>query len=554
MSARRRVVIVGASAAGLRCASRLARLEPETEVTVVEERRLFSVAACGLPYVLSGDLDGVDALRRTVDGTLRDEAYFGDVKGVTVLAGWRATSVDASGRRLALEKSGERTSLEWDELVLATGASARGLPGQPRHPRVVGFHEAADLAPLHRGLVAGTIKHAAIVGAGLVGCELCEAFRSLWGAEVTLIEAAPAPLPGLLDEEFGKVVASVLAEQGVRVLCGHTVERIEASDDGVTIMAGRETVAADVAIVAIGVAPGVELGLKAGAALGPHGALAVDDRLGTSVPHVWAAGDCVETTCAVTGRPVYLPLGSLANRQGRTLANILAGIDDRFPPVAGAMAVKVFDWNVAAVGVTRAVSLNLGREAKSVWVTGHDRAHYWPEAREIHLHLVYEVGKGTVLGVQALGMGDVVKRVDVATQWLLRGATLAELGHIEHAYAPPYAPAVDPLAVAAWAARNQERGVKAESPDVEFGERGLLDVRNADESEDRPIPGGEPVLLPLDRLAAGAPPADSEWLVVCERGGRSAEGVWRLLRQGRSSTYLGGGLHLRRFVVPEKKR
>lgn len=554
MSARRRVVIVGASAAGLRCASRLARLEPETEVTVVEQRLRFSVAACGLPYVLSGDLDDVDALRRTVDGTLRDEAYFADTKGVAVLAGWRATSIDATERRLALEKDGERKSLEWDELVLATGARVRRLPGQPQHPRVVGFHEASDLAPLHRGLVNGKIKHAAIIGAGLVGCELCEAFRSLWGAEVTLIEAAPAPLPGLLDEEFGKVVASVLAEQGVRAMYGRKVDRIEASDDGVTIVAGSETATADVAIVAIGVAPAVELGLTAGVALGPHGALAVDDRLRTSVPHVWAAGDCVESTCAVTGRPVYLPLGSLANRQGRTLANILAGIDDRFPAVAGAMAVKVFDWNVAAVGSTRAAALARGREARSVWLTGHDRAHYWPEAREIHLHLVYETGSGVVLGVQAVGTGEVVKRVDVATQWLIRRATITELGHVEHAYAPPYAPAVDPLAVAAWAACNQERGVRAESPDVDFGGRELLDVRSLDESGERPIPGGAPVLLPLDRLGSGAPPADSEWLVVCERGGRSAEGVWRLRRQGQGSSYLGGGLHLRKHVVPGEGR
>jgi NADPH-dependent 2,4-dienoyl-CoA reductase/sulfur reductase-like enzyme/rhodanese-related sulfurtransferase len=543
-------VIVGASAAGLRCASRLARLEPETEVTVVELRRRFSVAACGLPYVLSGDLDDVDSLRRTVDGTLRDEAYFREVKGVTVLAGWRATAIDAIEHRLAVERDGEQKSLEWDELVLATGAHARRLPGQPQDPRVVCFHEASDLAPLHRGLVTGTLGHAAIVGAGLVGCELCEAFRSLWGAEVTLVEAAAAPLPGLLDEEFGKAVSSALAERGVRVLSGRKVERLNAGEHGVEIELADRAVTADIAIIAIGVDPTVELALTAGVGLGPHGAIAVDDRLRTSVPHVWAAGDCVESISAVTGKPVYLPLGSLANREGRTLANILAGIEDRFPPVAGAFAVKVFDWNVAAVGITRRAALALGRKARSVWVTGHDRANYWPEAREIHLHLVYEEGSGAVLGVQAIGTGEVAKRIDVATQWIVRGATIADLGHIEHAYAPPYAPAVDPLAVAAWAARNQEEGVCAESPDADFGGRPLLDVRNPDESEERPVPGGEPLLLPLDRLRGEAPAERPDWLVICERGGRSAEAVRRLRERGGNPSFLGGGLRLRRIVTP----
>ncbi len=196
---KRRVVIVGASAAGLRCASRLSRLEPDWHVTVVEQGDVFSYAACGMPYVLSGDIGDAVALRQTGDGVLRDSGYFSSVKGVEVLSGHRATHIEPSPNRLRIKSRDGERELEWDELVLATGARPRRLPQQPDHPRVRSFHTYEDIAPLHNGLAKGEIGSVIIVGAGLVGCELAEAFGALWGAEVTLIEAADSPLPGVLD-------------------------------------------------------------------------------------------------------------------------------------------------------------------------------------------------------------------------------------------------------------------------------------------------------------------------------------------------------------------
>ena len=210
--------------------------------------------------------------------------------------------------------------------------------------------------------------------------------------------------------------------------------------------------------------PEVALARSAGVALGTTGAIAVDDRLATNVPHIWAAGDCIEVRRLPDGRPLHLPLGSLANRQGRVLADVLAGRDDRFPGATGAVAVKVFDLNVAATGLTRTRAEAEGIAARSVWVTAHDRAHYWPEAAEIAIHLVYEAGSRRVLGVQAVGAGEVAKRVDVATAYIARGATVTELAGLEHAYAPPFAPAIDPLAAAAFAAENQEDGLEARRP------------------------------------------------------------------------------------------
>ncbi len=381
----KRIVIVGASAAGLRCACRLRRLQPEWSITVVEANEVFSYGACGLPYVLSGDIEELGVLRRTPYGADRDEGYFEAVKGIEVLAPWRAAAVDVEARTLRIEGPDGRRELPWEELVIATGAAPRRLPNQPQHPRVHAFHVWDDVKPLKVGLMRGEIDHVAVVGAGLVGCELAEAFHSLWGADVTLIEAAAHPLPEILDPELGVVVARHLEKNGVSVRCGAAVEEISATDEGVSIRVGGGTVEADAVVVAVGVVPRVELATAAGVALGPSRAIRVDERLATSVPHVWAAGDCVECRHAASGGPAFLPLGSLANRQGRVLANILAGREDTFGPVAAATAVKVFDLNVAAVGCTAARLGGDGLGVRSVWISAEDRAHYWPEAKLILL-------------------------------------------------------------------------------------------------------------------------------------------------------------------------
>ncbi|HQT93888.1 MAG: hypothetical protein B7Z68_02380 [Acidobacteria bacterium 21-70-11] len=550
----RRVVIVGASAAGMRCASRLARLRPGWTVTVVERRQVFSYAACGLPYVLSGDVDDADALRRTSDGALRDAAFFASVKGVTVLTGRSATEVDAGARSLTLARpEGGLEHIDWDDLVLATGASPRRLPAQPRHPRVRSFHVAEDLEPLHAGLRRGEIARVVIVGAGLVGCELSEAFRALWGAEVTLVEAASGPLPGVADAEIGAVIAATLRRNGVHLRTGAAVEAIAAFDDRVEVTAGGEPCTADLALVAVGVTPEVALAKSAGVALGTTGAIAVDERLATNVPHIWAAGDCIEVRRLPDGGPVHLPLGSLANRQGRVLADVLAGRDDRFPGAAGAVAAKVFDLNVAATGLTRARAEAEGIAARSVWVTAHDRAHYWPEAAQIAIHLVYEAGSRRVLGVQAVGAGEVAKRVDVATAYIARGATITELAGLEHAYAPPFAPAIDPLAAAAFAAENQEDGLEARRPDEPFAGVRVLDVRHPGERSKHPLP--EATAIPLEELRAALPlPGRDRWLAVCERGARSAEAARLVRSSGGSASYLGGGMQLRAMMGLESER
>ncbi len=541
----RRVVVVGASAAGARCASRLKRLQPGWSVILVDASTVYSYAACGLPYVLSGDIDSLDELRKTSYGVSRERSYFENVKGLRVLEGHRVTTADARARILEAEGPQGAVELSWDELVLATGAEPRRLPGQPEHPRVRTFHTWDDVKPLKGGLIDGSIGHVAVVGAGLVGTELCEAFRSLWGADVTLVEAGPHPLPMMLDRETGALVAAELAGQGVRLLCGAPVDSIQPDDEGVTVAAGGESIRADAVVVAVGVRPRVELARSLGVELGPTGAIVVDERLATSIPHVWAAGDCIEVRHAVGGGPVHCPLGSLANRQGRVLANILTGREDRFGPVAGAMAVKAFDLHVAAAGLSLAHARELGLEAMAVWMTTDDRAHYWPESENLYLEAVFEADTLRLLGVQAVGKGRVVDAVDLAAQVLLRGGSVDELGSLEHCYAPPFAPALAPIGVLGFVARNHSEGVRCGSP-LEPPREGeaVLDVRLPEERAAQPWAEGGSVHIPLEELACRAVELDRSrpWLVICERGTRSAEAVRRLVSAGYRARYLGGGM------------
>jgi NADPH-dependent 2,4-dienoyl-CoA reductase/sulfur reductase-like enzyme/rhodanese-related sulfurtransferase len=547
-SKERKVVIVGASAAGLKCASRLARLRPDWLITVVQAQDKFSYAACGFPYVLSGDLSDLEVLHRTADGSTRDVEFFSRVKGVEILAGWRAVALDPAIKLLRiLGRDGQTRDLRWDELVLATGARPRRLPGQPKHPRIRSFHTAADVRYLHDGLARGDIAQVILVGAGFLGCELAEAFSDLWGAKVTLLEEANTPLPAQLDPEIGGIVAQTLRAHGVDLHLGTKVELIEPAADQVSVhMAGGKTVVGDVAVVAIGVEPVVELAAAAGLRLGPTGGLAVDERLGTSAPHVWAIGDAAELRSAMTGEPVLLSFGSLANRQGRTLANILSGGQDQFPPVAGAMALKVFDLNVASVGVTRQDAAAHNDNVRSVWMSAHDRAEFWPDAAEIVVQLNYETDSRKVVGVKAVGPGDVSKRVDVATQLLKRGATLSDFIQLEHAYSPAYAAALDPLAVAAMAAENVEEGVNICCPEADIDGFQVLDVRRPEEIEARPLDLVGVTCLTLEHLREHQDEIELRpWMVVCERGARSAEVVRWLKGRGVPAAYLGGGLRWR---------
>lgn len=541
-----RVVVVGASAAGLACACRIARLEPGRPVTVIEARDVFSFSACGLPYVLSGDIGDMAALRTTNTGRIRDAKYFADEKGVEVMSGWRVSAVDADAHTLTMAQTrgrGTRT-LEYDDLVLATGARARGIEGQSPHRRVHLFHDWEDIQPLLKGLRRrGGIESVAIVGAGLVGCELADAFRSLWKIDVQLLEEGSTPLPRTLDPELGLIVQRYLErEMGAQVLTDCCVTQILPDDEGVTLRAGRRELRSDVVVLASGVGPVVELAKSAGVALGQSGAISVSEQMATTVPHVWAIGDCVEVRLAASGGVAHMPAGSFAIRQGRVLANVLCGRQDRFLPVGGAIVLKTGDLNVGVVGSSATRSEMQTMAYRAVWLTAEDRAPYWPEAELLHMKMTYDQRTRRVLGVQAVGKGNVARRIDMATQLICRHATIEDFVQIEHAYTPPFSPSTEPLSVLARLAQNQEEGIRAVGPLGPFGEARFVDLRDAATQERFPL-GLEPAIVGEMAKLRKDPETlgDGEQIMVCGHGTRSAQAVTFLRGRASEVAYLGGG-------------
>ena len=408
----RRVLVVGASAAGLRCACRLARLRPDWAVAVVEAREVFSYAACGLPYVLSGDIGDLAALRRTDYWTCPATSTTSPPQRASRC--WpdagrpRSTSRGRSLRSRRARRA--RASLPWDELVLATGAAPRRLPDQPDHPRVVAFHAWEDVKPLKQALARGELERVAIVGAGLVGCELAEAFRTLWGAEVPLLEAAAAPLPGLLDPESGAAAwLGELTANGVELLLRRAGgERSRPDETGVRLRRRTDaSVEAEVAIVAVGVEPVVELARRGRVDAGRRAAPSPwTSGWPRRSPHVWAVGR-LRRGAARGDRRAGLPAARLPGQPAGTHAGQHPGRTARTPSRRSPARRR----SRSSTGTSRRWAAPRPRPrargiaARSVWITRPRPRHYWPEAQEIHLKLVYDPASRRVLGVQAVGRG-----------------------------------------------------------------------------------------------------------------------------------------------------
>jgi len=544
-----RIIVVGASAAGLRAAARARRRLPDARVLVIDQDKFVSYAACGMPYFVSGDIHSADKLRETPHGLIRDLAYFRSAKDLEVITETRVERIDRSARKVFCrsEKTGEASEHSYDKLVLATGASPAIVPGVPKvSKRITTFKTLQDAINLRKSLQRGEIGKVAIVGGGFIGCELAEAFGALWGAKVVLIDMSSSILPNMLDPEMASAVEAYLKTEGVEVYTNCPLEGMVESEESVTIKTPYGDFEVDCAVIAVGVRPNSELAVDCGLAVGKGGGIVVDDRMATNDRNIFAAGDCVEVKHLVTDNPVQLPLGSLANRQGRVIGSNLGGGNERFGPVVGSAAVKIFDMNVAATGLTEGSARDAGFDVGCAWGTFTDKADYYPESQNIHLKLVFDKGSQRLLGLQGYGKGEVVKRVDVFAALLKNQGQLEDLLDMEFAYAPPYAPAVDPLYSLGCAARNAVlEDVEQVSPETELGDRLVIDVRQSYEVESMPLSEADARNIPLEELRKNWEeiPVDRPLVAVCAKGLRSAESVRILKEKGfHDVAYVGGGL------------
>jgi NADPH-dependent 2,4-dienoyl-CoA reductase/sulfur reductase-like enzyme/rhodanese-related sulfurtransferase len=517
---------------------------PKSTITVVDEGEIISYGACGLPYYLSGDIESSRTLRETAWGTLRDSRFFRDVKGLDVRIQTIATGCNLAKKTVDFRDriTGKEETIPFDRLVLATGAAPFVPDGIPEHhPRISTFKTVEDAEHWRSKLETGQLEKVAIIGSGFIGIELAEAFTAMWGAEVDLIEMEDRILPRMLDPEMSALVERHLREQSVRIHTTCPVREIRDIDDGLAVITDGETIETEYVIVAVGVRPRVELARQIGLAIGTHGGISVNENLQTSRPDVYAAGDCTEVTF-FHGRRGVLPLGSLANRQGRAVGDQLAGRKTTFGTVAGSTCVKVFDYNCASTGISEAEAARCDIPARAVWGTFSALAHYYPEDKNIFMKMVYNPETSHILGLQAIGEGDVVKRIDVMGNLIVNKGCITDLLDLEFAYSPPYSPALDPLYVLGAAALNQEEGVLSRGPSLLSGEGIMLDVRTKEESEKDPIEGA--VHIPIEELRSRMNELgrDKPVQIVCFRGTRSAEAARWFFEAGYTNvTYTGGG-------------
>ncbi|VBB05808.1 pyridine nucleotide disulphide reductase class-i signature [Lucifera butyrica] len=538
-----KVVIIGGVAAGLKAAAKVRRCDPQAEIVVLEKGELISYGACGMPYYVAGDIGEIRELMSTPAGALRDAAFFRNVKNVDVRVRSEAIRIDRAGKKVTVRNltTGQEEIISYDKLVIATGAT----PVKPDWPgvnlaNIYSLWHPDDAVAIRQGLERGRFTQAVIIGAGLVGMEMAEAF-SAWEIPVTVIEMQDQLFPGFLDHDMAAPVAKYVREKGVTLLTGEKVVRFHGEEQVREVVTDRRTIAADLVILGIGVRPNVSLARDAGLEIGPTGAIAVNEYLQTSDPDIYAGGDCVENTNRISGRKVLAPMGSTANKHGRIIGENLCGARVPFRGILNTVIVKLFDYTVAKTGLTEKDAKSQGYEYITAIAAGHDKPHYMPGAKLISLKLIVDAKKRKLLGAQAFGEGDVAKRIDVLATALTFGGTVDDLFDADLAYAPPYSGPIDNVAVAANVVMNKLAGVMKGISSLTAKEKMddhktvFLDVRSPEEYKQTHLSGGANMKnIPLGQLRkrAGELNKDDEIIAFCKISLRGYEAALMLAGQG----------------------
>ncbi|UCG52894.1 MAG: FAD-dependent oxidoreductase [Candidatus Latescibacterota bacterium] len=532
------VVVIGGVAAGPKAAATLARRQPEAIITLFHKEEHLSYAACGFPLYASGEVGSFEELLKTPYGVLRDAEFFESSKGFRTITRAEVTRIDRRAKTVTVRmiETGEVVEHGYDRLVIATGSTPKEPPMPlPKSNRVRPFVRPIDVITFRQHAERGEVDSVAIIGGGFIGIELCETAKDMWGIEVDLFEKQPQLFPYMLDPEMATIVQNSLVREGVRVLTGAQVDKIDLNSDDkpVVYVTGHEPVSVDYVFLCLGVHPEVTLARECGLDIGETGGIRVNECLQTSDPDVYAGGDCIESLHQITGRSIYLPMGSLANRHGRVIGEMLAGNKVEFPGVVGAFVLRAFETNIGGVGLSERAARDAGLEARAVWGSFPDKPDYNPEVKTFTLKMVYEDRTNRLLGVQAVGTGDIARRVDVFSSLLQRGATLEDLFDFEHGYAPRFAEALDPLHHMAGMAAAGLRGTEFVDPGslpaaVDQGTL-VLDVRETDEAVGEPLPPqisdkcNEVIRIPLGELKSRLKELDptKRILIICRRGSRS---------------------------------
>jgi len=546
------IVVIGAVALGPKAACRARRLDPEAKVTMIDKSGVISYGGCGIPYFVSGDVADVSQLTTTSFHMVRDAQFFKDTKGVDVLTRTEAMSIDRKQKTVRIRRleSGLEEELPYDKLLIATGAAPRtlhisgdDLPGA----HYVGNLE--DAEAIKAAVSKGGISRAVIVGAGFIGLEMAEALADMWDVETTVVEIADQALPRMVSPALAAMARRHMEEKGVSFRFGASVSRIEGDGRVERVMVGEEILAADMIILAAGVVPQSGLAREAGLDVSARGGIIVDAAMRTSDPDIYAGGDCVEIRHLATGEPFYLPLGSMANRQGRVIGTNLVGPEGNeasFDGAVGSFAVKLFERTAAGAGLTLDSARQAGFDAVSVLLFQLDRAHFFPDKALLAMEMTVDRKSRKVLGFQGFGAaGDaLVGRVGAVAALMCKHGVVEDVCQLEYPYSPPYSSAMDVVNNVGNLADNVLAGLNEGVGPLEFmrlweqreaGECVFLDCRESANAEGmlarhpnawKNIPQGR-ILERLDDI-----PRDKPLILICNTGGRSFEAMISLKGKG----------------------
>ncbi|WP_326702948.1 FAD-dependent oxidoreductase [Streptomyces cyaneofuscatus] len=443
-----RLVVIGGDAAGMSAASQARRLKgpDELEIIAFERGGFTSYSACGIPYWVSGDVEGPDDLIARTPEEHRE-------RDIDLRMRTEVTEIDVAGQRVrALDReSGDAYWTGFDKLVIATGARPvrPELPGIDA-PGVHGVQTLGDGQALLDSLDHATGRRAVVVGAGYIGVEMAEAMLKR-GFEVTVLNRGKQPM-ATLDPDMGKLVHDAMDGLGITTVNGASVTKILTGPDGrVSEVATEErTYPADVVVLGIGVEPEAELAREAGLTVGPHGGILTDLAM-RAVGHenIWAGGDCVEVLDLVAGRSRHIALGTHANKHGQVIGSNVGGGYGTFPGVVGTAVSKVCDLEIARTGLREKDARAVGLRYVTATIESTQRAGYYPGAKPMTVKMIAELRTGRLLGVQIVGREGSAKRVDVAAVALTAGMTVEQMTALDLGYAPPFSPVWDPVLVAA---------------------------------------------------------------------------------------------------------
>lgn len=540
------LIIIGGVAAGTKAAAKARRESPDMKITLYTESKYVSYSACGMPYYIE------DLIKDEKKLIVRTPEYFKEQENINIHIKHNVTKILPKEYRVEVEnlETGEKFFDEYTKLLIATGSKAfvpdvEGVNLQ----NIFVLKDIEDAMKIKKYLKDS--KKVVIVGGGYIGLELLESFKA-HDLDLTMIDRSPQILNTFDLDITSHIQKYLVEEKNINIITNESLKRLIGDHKSFIKQvetSGGKLIDADMVVLALGVRPNIELAIDAGIKIGKTGAIKVNERMQTNFPDIFAAGDCAETINTVTGKNVWIPLGSTANKMGRIAAINITGGYEEFKGIAGSMVVKIFDYTASKTGLSEKEAKDLGYDCVLAILTHRDKSGYMPDSKEITIKMIAEKPSGRILGVQVIGKGDADKRVNVVAAALAANMTVKEFMGIDLTYAPPYSPSIDPILVAAqilYSKLKKEVGsITPEELQKYLKERekaAIIDIRTPSEFKAWHIENSQNISF--DDLEEKIGQTNKETILCCDGGMESYLLALKLMEKGyQNIRFVDGGVN-----------